>query len=88
MALISFREYAKRHGISLYTVKNRAAAGLLETAVLIGGVQWAIDEDEPWVDHIKRGRGARENADYVSRVRKEARNDASVGEVDAGKGQA
>ena len=88
MALISFGEYAERHGISVYTVKNRAAAGLLETAVKIGGVQWAIDEDEPWVDHIKRGKGAKDNAAYVSRVRKEARHDKGVGKDDASSGQA
>ena len=73
MAYVTFQEYADRHGISIHTLKNRARIGLLETAKCINGAQWIIDSNEPWVYHIKRGRGAKENADIVKRVRREAR---------------
>jgi predicted site-specific integrase-resolvase len=49
MAIISLKEYAERIGLDPSTLRHKAAAGNLRTAVKIGR-DWMIDEDEPYTD--------------------------------------
>lgn len=51
--LISLTEWAAKNGIDDSTARQRAARGAFETAQKIGR-NWAIDEDEPLVDHRRR----------------------------------
>lgn len=56
MALISLAEYAKMHGKSISTVRQKAIDGGFETAQKIGR-NWVIDSDEPYEDRrIKSGK--------------------------------
>ena len=49
MALITLKEYAKRCGRSLVTVRQKMHRGGFKTACKLGR-QYFIDEDEPYID--------------------------------------
>lgn len=49
MAMITLKEYAERLGKNHVVVIQKAARGTFNTAKKIG-VQWFIDEDEPYTD--------------------------------------
>ena len=54
--LISLAEYAKMHGITGDTARQRAARGVFKTARKIGR-NWVIEKNEPYVDNrFKKGR--------------------------------
>lgn len=56
MALISLVEYAEKHGKNPDTLRQLALRGKFKTARKIGR-NWAIDEDEPYIDgRIKSGK--------------------------------
>lgn len=56
MAYITLTEYARKHGRSPATARQRLARGCFPTARMSGGV-WLIDENEPWEDgRIKNGK--------------------------------
>ncbi len=50
MAIILLTEYAKRHGKNPVVVTQKAGRGGFRTAKKIG-MQWFIDEDEPYIDN-------------------------------------
>lgn len=59
--LVSLTEYAKFHGVDPSTVRQRAIRGAYQTARKIGR-NWAIDKDEPHIDHrIKSGQYIKKN---------------------------
>lgn len=62
MALITLKEYAKRHDKNPVVVRQKALRGGFATAQKIGR-DWLIDEHEPYEDHrIRSGKyiGARQ----------------------------
>jgi hypothetical protein len=48
--LIPLTEYAKMHGITSVTARQRAARGSFKTARKMGR-DWFIDKNEPYVDN-------------------------------------
>jgi hypothetical protein len=58
MSLISIAEYAKLHGRSHATVRQRILRGAFKTARKIGR-NWVIDSEEPYTD------GRLKSGDYV-----------------------
>ncbi|MEG0985020.1 MAG: hypothetical protein RSK76_01450 [Clostridia bacterium] len=55
MAMILLKDYAERLGKNHVVVLQKAARGTFKTARKIG-VQWFIDEDEPYSDaRVKSG---------------------------------
>lgn len=55
MALISFAEYAQKHGKHPDTIRQMALRGGFTTARKIGR-NWVIEEDEPYPDkRVKSG---------------------------------
>ena len=70
MAIIALKEYSRRHGIDPINACRKAREGKFKTAVKIGR-DWAIDENEPYIDYrFKSG-------DYVG-WRKYGRNNKKV----------
>ena len=56
MALITLKEYSRRHGKNHVVVRQKAIRGNFETVVKLGR-DWFIDEDEPYVDYrLKSGK--------------------------------
>lgn len=51
--LISLAEYAKLHGVTHDTVRQRANRGNFKTARKIGR-NWVIDKNEPYIDNRKK----------------------------------
>ncbi len=51
--LISLAEYAKLHGVTPDTVRQRANRGVFKTARKIGR-NWVIDKNEPYIDNRKK----------------------------------
>lgn len=59
--LTSLAEYARINGIDPATVRQRASRGAYRTARKIGR-NWAIDKNEPHVDHrFKSGKDSKKN---------------------------
>ena len=52
MPLISLAEYAKKHGITPDTVRQKILRGYLKAFKI--GRNWVIDSEEPYVDNRKR----------------------------------
>ena len=55
--LISLIEYAKLHGITGDTARQRAARGVFKTARKIGR-NWVIEKNEPYIDNRFKKRKA------------------------------
>ena len=51
--LIPLTEWAKLHGITPDTARQRALRGAFETAQKLGR-DWVIDEEEQLIDHRRR----------------------------------
>ena len=51
--LISLVEYAKLHGVTPDTARQRANRGVFKTARKIGR-NWVIDKNEPYIDNRKK----------------------------------
>lgn len=51
--LISLGEWAKNHGITLDTARQRALRGCFQTAQKIGR-NWVIDSEEPLIDFRRK----------------------------------
>ena len=51
--LITLKEWARKHGISDSTARQRAGRGAFDTAQKIGR-DWVIDSDEELIDHRKK----------------------------------
>lgn len=69
MALILLTEYAKRHGKKPVVVTQKAGRGGFKTAKKIG-VQWFIEEDEPYIDgRVTSGKyiGKPRNRNYLKK---------------------
>ena len=67
MAVISLKEYARRHGANPTSARLKAGRGGFKTAQKIGR-DWVIDEDEPYEDRRMK------NGKYVD-WRKRGKND-------------
>ena len=52
MPLISLLEYAKKHGVTPDTVRQKILRGYLNAFKI--GRNWVIDSEEPYVDNRKR----------------------------------
>lgn len=50
--LISLSEYAKRLGVASANVRQKILRGKLRARKI--GNSWAIEEDEPYIDHRKK----------------------------------
>jgi len=55
--LIGLTEYAKLHGITGDTARQRAARGVFKTARKIGR-NWVIEKNEPYIDNRFKKREA------------------------------
>ena len=51
--LISLGEYAKKHGITADTARQRVLRGVFKTARKIGR-NWVIEKNEPYVDNRRK----------------------------------
>lgn len=54
MDLISLKEYARLHGVTPDTIRQKALRGNFHTAQKIGR-NWVIDKNEPYID-LRRGK--------------------------------
>ena len=54
--MIPLTEWAKLHGITQGTARQRALRGAFETSQKLGR-DWVIDEDEKLIDHRKKTEG-------------------------------
>ncbi|WP_155522643.1 hypothetical protein [Anaerosacchariphilus polymeriproducens] len=51
--LIPLADYARMHGITTATARQRAARGSFKTARKMGR-DWVIDKNEPYIDNRKK----------------------------------
>ena len=65
--LVSLAEYARRHGKTTATARQRAARGAFKTVQKIGR-DWLIDDAEPWAD------GRIRTGNYVDFRKKKSEN--------------